>query len=235
MTSDDTEEEDYLDEVTGSLTKGSRKRICKHMNHVAEGYGGVLRAEGAPRTGGGPGAAFDLKNGFSFNKKWDKCKCFEELIKVDPDLLVLCPPCGPFSQLQDWNYKRISWTKAIAILGEGVEHVNFAMRLYEWQVRRGKLALIERPRGSRAWQEESVQRCTKLPGVSVVTRDQCQFGLRVRREEELNKKPTNFMANGQRLNRALGRRCPGIMDTSIYSMDALKERNDTHLLYAEPL
>ena len=143
---------------------------------------------------GGQGAAFDLKTGYDFRSKWHRRKCFERLIQVDPDH-------------SEWNYRRMPMDKAVALVGEGVEHVEFAMKLMEWQIRRGRLALFEHPKGSRAWQEGAVQRVLQLPGVEIVTGDQCQFGLRVREEEELNKKPTNFMTNGRKLK--LGKRCTG--------------------------
>lgn len=97
--------------------------------------------------------------------------------------------------------------KAAIVLGDGVNHIDYAMKLFEWQVRRGKLALFEHPKGSRAWGEESVQRCAQLPGVEYVDADQCAFGLRVRQNEDLNKKPTRFMTNGAKLREALGRTC----------------------------
>ena len=39
--------------------------------------------------------------------------------------------------------------------------------------------------------------------------DQCQFGLRVRAEEALNKKPTRFMVNSEAIANKLRRRCNG--------------------------
>ena len=57
----------------------------------------------------------------------------------------------------------MSFEKGMALLGEGVQHVEFAMRIYEWQVRRGKKAIFEHPTTSKAWEEESVQRVLQLP------------------------------------------------------------------------
>ena len=62
------------------------------------------------------GAPFDLKNGYDFNKDVDRCRAWRKLKKERPDLLIVCPPCGPFSQLQSWNYKRMEKGKAMVIL-----------------------------------------------------------------------------------------------------------------------
>ena len=124
-----------------------------------------------------------------------------------PDLLVLCPPCGPFSLLQNWNYARLE--RAMAILGEGVQLLHFAMEMFEWQVRRGKVAVFEHLATSRAWEEECVQRVLAIPGVWRVRADQCEYGLRTGPNEESSKKPTDFMTNSEALRDALSQRWQG--------------------------
>ena len=99
--------------------------------------------------------------------------------------------------------------KAKLMLQEGLHHLDYAMRLYEWQVRRGKIALFEHPRGAKSWEEPRVLRCMSLPGVEVVEADQCAFGLRVREEEHLNRKPTRFMVNSKHMASKLALRCNG--------------------------
>ena len=161
-------------------------------------------SQGLPSAG-----AYDLKNGYDLTKASDRERCFKKLEIEDPDVLVVSPPCGPFSILQEWNYSRMPLKKAVLMLQEGVQHVNFAMRLFEWQVRRGKVALFEHPRGARSWKEPRVERCKRLQGVELVEADQCEFGLRVRAEEGLNKKPTRFMVNSEAIANKLRRRCTG--------------------------
>lgn len=99
--------------------------------------------------------------------------------------------------------------KAMLVLGEGVSHLEFAMKMFEWQVRRGGVALFEHPAGSKAWQEECVQRAGRLAGVHRVVGDQCQFALRVRPEEELSKKATGFLTNSKGISEELAKRCSG--------------------------
>ena len=203
--------EDELDEVYAVLSRSSRRRFEKGLNKVivSELYSQPRVSAKAAEMGLQAGSSFDLKNGYDFNKDVDRCRAWRKLKKERPDLLIVCPPCGPFSQLQSWNYKRMEKGKAMVILGEGVAHLEFAMKVFEWQVRRGGLALFEHPAGSKAWQEDSVQRASRLEGVRRVVGDQCQFALRVRPEEELNKKATGFLTNSEGIAEELAKRCPG--------------------------
>lgn len=106
------QEEDFEEEVR-TLPKGTRKRVLRKMREceprpkIAEVYSEpriTLEAK-AP-------LAFDLKNGYDFNLPSDRNRCFRRLVQEDPDVLVVCPPCGPFSPLQAWNYKRMPLKKA---------------------------------------------------------------------------------------------------------------------------
>ena len=76
-----------------------------------------------------------------------------------------------------------------------MEHLTFAMEMFQWQVMEGRWALFEHPSTSRAWQEECVHEVLRLPEVQRVIGDQCQFQLQVHPEEALNKKATGFMTN----------------------------------------
>ena len=71
--------------------------------------------------------------------------------------------CGSFSSLQQWNYPRTQGGKAIIMLVEAAEHLEFSMKIYEWQVRRKKRAIFKHPATSMAWKEECVLRVLKLP------------------------------------------------------------------------
>ena len=136
-------------------------------------------------------------------------RCWKALQDEDPDLLILCPPCGPFSLLQNLNYTKMDLERGMVILGEGVSHLEFAMKIFEWQVRRGKVALFEHPSTSRAWSEESVERVLRIPGVWRVRADQCQQGLHIQGAEHPSRKPTDFMVNSRRMAERLSKRCQG--------------------------
>ena len=82
--------------------------------------------------------------------------------------------------------------KAMAIVNEGVNHLEFAMEVFLWQHLRGKGALFEHPAPSKAWEEVCVEKILKLPGVRRVRADQCEFGLQTNPHEGLHRKPTDL-------------------------------------------
>ena len=159
------------------------------------------------RLGHRGGGSFDKETGFDFTQTEDRRRCWRELEAQDPDLLVLRPPCGPFSLLQELNYSKMEFSKAVMKVAEGVEHIKFAMQLFVWQHLRGKAAVFEHPSTSRAWLEDAVQEVLSMEGVRRVRADQCQYGLQVKGIP--NKKPTDFMVNGEHMASMLSRRCSG--------------------------
>lgn len=209
--SGDHRDEDYLDEVDRTLQKGCRKRIARKMRDVtvSEVYSRPRISEKAEEMGLRKGTAFDLWTGYDFRKKEDRQRCWRKLKEEQPELLVVCPPCGPFSNLQNLNYPKMDVKKAVCMVAEGLEHLQFSMQLFEWQVRRGGWALFEHPMTSAAWNEECVLRVMKLDHVRVVRGDQCMFDLRVREGEERSKKATKFMSNSEKILRRLDIRCDG--------------------------
>ena len=130
-----------------------------------------------------------------------------ELVRMDPDVLLVSPPCGPFSIIQELNYPKMGQRRAVLMLAEGLSHLEFAMKLFQWQVMRGRLAIFEHPATSKGWDEPCVERSAQMHGVERVRADQYAYGLRVK--DELNKKPTDFLVNGKSLAKHLSKRCSG--------------------------
>lgn len=188
--------QDYTDfeESYGILKKGLRKRLLREMRklNVSEVYSEPRVAARAAHHGVHQGVSIDLKTGFDLRRRKDRQRCWNAIKKEDPDLLVVCPPCGPFSQLQNLNYSMMPEERAMAILGEGLSHLEFAMKLFEWQVRRGRKALFEHPSTSKAWEEPVVEKMLRMPGVLRVRGDQCQYGLKLPGSQFPSKKPTGL-------------------------------------------
>ena len=228
--------EDELDEVYAVLSRSSRRRFEKGLNKVivSELYSQPRVSAKAAEMGLQAGSSFDLKNGYDFNKDVDRCRAWGKLKKERPDLLIVCPPCGPFSQLQSWNYKRMEKGKAMVILGEGVAHLEFAMKVFEWQVRRGGLALFEHPAGSKAWQEESVQKASRLEGVRRVVGDQCQFSLRVRPQKRSTRRQLGFSPTPNALQKSSTSDVPEAMNTSLLLGAGQKGRRSIPLSCVRP-
>ena len=203
--------EDEDGEANHQMKRGVKKRLQRAMREVvvSEVFSEPRVATVAKKLGLKQGSSMDIVNGFDLTTEKDRRRCWKQLMQEDPDLIILCPPCGPFSALQNLNYPKMKVERAMALLGEGIQHLEFAMKIYEWQVRRGKKALFEHPATSKAWGEESVQRVLRIPGVSRVRGDQCEYGLRVGEDMKPARKPTDFMVNGKGMARALSKRCNG--------------------------
>lgn len=118
----------------------------------------------AERTGLKGLRSYDLGTGWNFLNESHRKQCREEIQKHGPGVLLVSPPCGPFSQI-----KRISKVKANAVsrerkLVEGRVLLQFAMELCELQHSRGKAFIFERPSGADSWWEDRLQHVRRLPG-----------------------------------------------------------------------
>ena len=199
--------DDGYEEASRSLSRSSRKAVQRSMRKmvVAEAYSMPRVTKLVQEMGHESAGAYDINNGFDFTTKADRRRCFEELVRMDPDVLLVSPPCGPFSIIQELNYPKMGQRRAVLMLAEGVSHLEFAMKLFQWQVMRGRLAIFEHPATSKGWDEPCVERSAQMHGVERVRADQCAYGLRVK--DELNKKPTDFLVNGKSLAKHLSKRC----------------------------
>ena len=203
------EEDHYEPGQDRALSKASKKAIVKNMKALtaAEVFSPPRVAVVAEELGHRSGGPYDLQTGYDLSSSTDRMKCMKELRQADPDVLIICPPCSPFSLLQELNRGRTAESAWKLRLAEGKQHLAYGMKLYEWQVRRGKWAIFEHPATSRAWHEEVVQRVLRLPGVQRVRANQCEYGLAVKGLP--NQKPTDFMVNGRHLAEALSKRRQG--------------------------
>ena len=200
-------EEFYEEGVERTLSRSSKKGVMKGIKQlvVAEVFSPPRVSLEAEKMGHQSGGAFDLETGYDLTKARDRRQVMKQLQEADPDLIVICPPCGPFSALQHLNVAQHGYKTLQLKLAEGKEHLTFGMRIYEWQARRGKSAVFEHPATSAAWLEEVVQRVLQLPNVIRVRADQCEYGLAVQGMK--NKKPTDFMVTGHGLATQLSKRC----------------------------
>ena len=80
----------------------------------------------------------------------------EEVSRLDPDLTNGCPPCGPFSQLMEWNYPRMDPEKARETLKRGLRHLRFTMRMFIKRAKRSKYVLFEQPLNAKSWKRSGI-------------------------------------------------------------------------------
>ena len=97
------------------------------------------------------------------------------VVKTKPEFLVIAFPCGPFGPLQ---FLRKSRTYD-ARLAEGRTLMDFGLSLCRFQRANGPHYVLENPKPSGAWKEESMQKfLDDQVDVRFVEFDQCRFGLR---------------------------------------------------------
>ena len=145
-------------------------------------------------------------------KAWDfSCKDKREkamkLLRRDkPLMLVVCPMCGPFSSLQNWNYTKMEESEVSDKLGEAMEHLKFSLEMCIEQHENGRRFLFEHPCGARSWETSMVQSVAALAGVHKATFDFCKLGMEtVDRDgkKAAAKKRTTIMTNSQHIARVL--------------------------------
>ena len=114
---------------------------------------------------------FELTFGDDLRRRSVQQACLSEIDLMEPDLVVLEPPCGPWCQLQSLN-------DPLKVAEKQEEHRplwHFTRRVWNAQDRRGGLVLTEQPHTSRALQLPEMR---NRPHLCRAIRDQCQDGLR---------------------------------------------------------
>ena len=113
---------------------------------------------------------FELTFGDDLRRRPVQQACLREIDLMEPDLVVLEPPCGPWCQLQSLN-------DPVKVAEKQEEHRplwTFTRRVWNAQDRRGGLVLTEQPHTSLALQLPEMQ---ARPHLCRAIRDQCQDGL----------------------------------------------------------
>lgn len=129
--------------------------------------------------------------------------------ELQPDLIIGCPPCGPYSNLQNLNRRHMSDEEWHRMEVEGDVHVEFCCELYRDQHARGKWFVHEHPLTARSWKRACVQDLLDLDRVRLVRGDMCAHNMTSfdAGGEGLELKPTQYMVNGSRLAEELSQRC----------------------------
>ena len=173
---------------------------------VSEVYSPPRLTERAKRHSLRPGTAMDLATGWNFAIPRHRREGLRLLREHQPALIMLCPPCGPFSSIRNLtNYKRDP-DIVQAEMDEGRNHLRFAMSLATMQLKEGRGFIFEHPQGAASWRTPEVQPLLQHPQVLRVVLDMCAFGLHAP-DGTLHRKPTVILTNVSEIARALSRRC----------------------------
>lgn len=177
-------EDVYGFEKETQFNRKQRKFVMKGLTKVSEVFSPPRIAEEAKNQGLSAGTSFDLLTGWNLSDPSRRKEMWRRLKEEDPILLMLCPPCCAFSILQALHYPKMDWEVACFLLLLGVEHLELAMKLAEWQHKRGKYFLFEHPDTAKSWEEENAKKIEELEEVWTTTTDMCMYGMNVSGEEE---------------------------------------------------
>ena len=155
--------------------------------------------------------SYDISNGWNFLLAEHRAKCRDEVKRLKPELLVLSPPCGPFSQILNISKARCNSHERRRKYLEGVVLLEFAMELCQLQHEQGRKFLFEHPKGAASWSEDCVQRVQGLSGVREVITDMCMFGLKDPQTQKRYRKSTRLLTNSK-YGDMLKRKCNGKHD-----------------------
>eukprot|EP00435_Cladocopium_sp_Y103_P016026 s641_g4.t1 len=133
-----------------------------------------------------------LESGWDLEKPEVQQNAMNYLDQIDPDVVMIAWPCGPWSALQNLNQgtplrrrllrrKRLRSRKTL---------LAFTRRAALWQRQRGRIVLGENPYNSGAWKTPEIEEA--FSGLGEVDFDQCMTGLRHPVNKMHMKKRTKF-------------------------------------------
>ena len=163
-------------------------------------------SEMAGKKGFQQGTSFDLETGWDLLERGDEEGMWRMLEEDDPILVVVCPPCKAFSLLQNLNYPKMEMKKAVKLLWTGLQTLDVALRVIEWQKARGKFYVFEHPAGAYSWQEPGLKALEDEDFKTVC--DQCEYGLNVDGTGR-NRKPTGILTNSEKISLRMKKKCQG--------------------------
>ena len=146
------------------------------------------------------------------DQPWDlsdpgkQAKTKKKINEDKPLMLVVCPMCGPFSTMMNWNYAAMETEQVREILDKAMEHLKFALELCVMQHQAGRLFLFEHPVGASSWETEMIRTVASLEGVHLAKFDFCQLDMKTKGKdgsEKPAKKRTTVLTNSQHVAKVL--------------------------------
>ena len=166
-----------------------------------------------------PGFALDITctdpddgQPWDFDMKEKRDKARKLLRETKPLFLIGSPMCTAWCTWQRINNLKRDPGVIQRELTKARLHLQFVVELYREQLEAGRYFLHEQPRSAASWEEKVVESLAKVPGVEVISADQCQLGAEVPSGPDKGqpvKKATGFMSNAVELLKHLNKRCHG--------------------------
>ena len=177
-----------------------------NIGPISELYSPPRISAAAEEKGLKASTCYDLLTGWDLSQEPDHKQMWKVLREERPKVIAVCPPWGPFSQMQAINKGRIDPVKAMRVLYAGQEHLRLAVAGCIWQLNQGNIGrsiLFEHPAWATSWQEPELQSQVKQ-----VISHMRQFGMNVD-GQGLNRKSTRWVTDMMPVAKRLDRQCDG--------------------------
>jgi hypothetical protein len=173
--------------------------------------------DGLPHIQLEAGMTFDLRMGRD-GKRWDflqaadRARARQLISKEKPFVVIGSPPCTDFSSWNTrLNHKRMSKEEVQRRKVAAETLLEFAIEVYEHQMRHGRHFIHEHPASATSWSYPKMKKLREKKGVGEVVGHLCQYGLTTRSSggQAPAMKPTRFMSSAEEVLKLLGKRCTG--------------------------
>ena len=149
--------------------------------------------------------SFDLSEGWDFNLREHRLQAEETVRCVDPDLLTMCPPCGPLSRMQNLtpDHQRVDLEQHRREVERAKMMVIWCLRGAERQIQQGRDYLFESSQTSGAWQMKEVKQFITKNQPYMVDVSACAVGMRDPESKLLYGKKWRFLTGSRMIALAL--------------------------------
>lgn len=128
----------------------------------------------APTYGLEPASAFDLTIGWDLSQSEVRKKCWRQMKRENPRVIIGSVMCTNWSQLMRITLPRMPLEEKQRRLGEAISHLEFLCKIYKWQARRGLYYIHEHPQQAESWTETCVMDLVQTTGGEKLLIHQCQ-------------------------------------------------------------
>ena len=149
--------------------------------------------------------SFDLSEGWDFNIRDHRRQAEDAVRMVDPDLLTMCPPCGPLSRMQNLtpDRQRVDLDQHRREVDRAKMMVVWCLRGAERQIQQGRDYLFESSQTSGAWQLPEMKQFIDKHNPYMVDVSACAVGMRDPESKLLYGKKWRFLTGSRMIAWAL--------------------------------
>ena len=130
-----------------------------------------------------PGFACDIQVNDSNGAPWDfdireqRNQCIRDVLQQRPNFVVGNPMCTAFSILQGLNQAKMEDTKWQAMMGKGVRHMLFAIKIHRILAKSWRVFLHEHPQSASSWRLPEMVSLMEDLKITKTATHMCRFGM----------------------------------------------------------